>query len=31
MPGLAKRFGDFDANGDGRISRDEIHSVIAQP
>ena len=31
MPGLAKRFADFDANGDGKVSRDEIHAFSAQP
>jgi len=31
MPLLAKRFGDFDANGDGKISRDEIHNFSGQP
>ena len=31
MPLLAKRFGEFDANGDGKISRDEIHGFSVQP
>jgi len=31
MPRLAKRFGEFDANGDGKISRDEIHNFSGQP
>ena len=31
MPRLAKRFGEFDANGDGKISRDEIHTFSGQP
>ena len=31
MPGLAKRFADFDANGDGKVTRDEVHSFMTQP
>jgi Ca2+-binding EF-hand superfamily protein len=26
MPRVAERFEKFDANGDGRISRDEMHN-----
>ena len=31
MPRLAKSFGEFDANSDGKISRDEIHNFTVQP
>lgn len=31
MPGLAQRFGEFDANGDGKITRDELHNFSLQP
>jgi|GEM_PF-6329195 len=31
MPRLAKRFGEFDVNGDGKVSRDEIHNFAVEP